>query len=232
MVKPPGQLLASGRDADIFEYGPGFVLRRSRKGRSIEYEARVMTYLRDQGYPVPAVTEMNDDGTELVMERIEGVSMVEAIGKAPWSVRRQAKTLANLHKRLHEIAAPDFFQPAPVGRGDRVVHLDLHPLNVMIGPKGATVIDWTNAGAGDPQVDVGLAWVLIAAGEVPGRGMLATVLGWGRALLVNGFVDQFDRREVGRHLRAVVEYKEKDQNMSAAEIARMWKIVERVESRS
>jgi aminoglycoside phosphotransferase (APT) family kinase protein len=231
-VKPPGPLLAAGRDADIFEYGPGLVLRRSRDGRSVAPEARIMNYLHEQGYPVPAVEELSDDGRDLVMERIEGMSMVEAIGKAPWTVRRQAKTLARLHQQLHEIAAPGFLPPAPIGRGDRVVHLDLHPLNVMIGPRGATVIDWTGASAGEPVLDVGLAWVLMAAGQIPGDGVLARVMGWGRALLVNGFVNQFDRREVGRRLREVVTWKVRDPHMSQAEVAGMWKLVERAEARA
>jgi thiamine kinase-like enzyme len=189
-----------------------------------------MTYMRAEGYPVPAVDEVSDDGTELVMERIEGVSMVDAIGKAPWSVRRQGKTLAHLHKQLHQIRAPDFLPPAPIGQGDRVLHLDLHPLNVMIGPKGPTVIDWTNASAGDPLMDVGLAWVLMAAGQIPASGMMARVMGWGRALLVNGFVNQFDRQQVGRRLREVVTWKVQDPHMSEAEVAGMWKVVERAEA--
>jgi thiamine kinase-like enzyme len=158
--------------------------------------------------------------------------MVAAIGKAPWSVRSQGKTLARLHAQLHEIAAPDFLPPAPIGRGDRVLHLDLHPLNVMVGPKGATVIDWTNASAGEPELDVGLAWVLMAAGQIPEHGTKAKVMGWGRALLVNSFVNQFDRREVGRRLREVVEVKQKDPHMSEAEIAGMWKVVDRAEARA
>lgn len=196
------------------------------------HEARVMAYLHEQGYPVPAIEELSDDGLALVMERIEGGSMVDAIAAAPWTVRRQARTLADLHRRLHAIAAPDFLPQAPVGAGDRIVHMDLHPLNVMIGPKGAVVIDWTGAAAGDPLVDVGLAWVLMAAGEVPGSGVLATVLGWGRALLVNGFVSRFDRTEVATRLRSVVEWKVNDPHMSEAEIARMWKVVKRAEARS
>src|SRR6516164_9444873 len=92
-VKPPGPLLAAGRDADIFEYGPGLVLRRSREGRSMAQEARTMAYLHEQGYPIPAVEEVSDDGSEIVMERIDGKSMVEGIGAAPWSVRRQARVL-------------------------------------------------------------------------------------------------------------------------------------------
>jgi aminoglycoside phosphotransferase (APT) family kinase protein len=191
-----------------------------------------MTYLHEQGYPVPAVDQVSDDGRDLVMERIEGVSMVDAIGKAPWTVRHQAKTLARLHKQLHEIAAPDFLPRAPVGQGDRVVHLDLHPLNVMIGPRGPTVIDWTGASAGEPVLDVGLAWVLMAAGQIPAGAVMAKLMAWGRALLVNGFVNQFDRQEVGLRLREVVTWKVQDPHMSETEVASMWKVVERAEARA
>jgi aminoglycoside phosphotransferase (APT) family kinase protein len=231
-MKAPGPLLASGRDADIFEYGPGLVLRRSRKGRSMEREARTMTYLREQGYPVPAVDEVSEDGTDLVMERIDGRTMVEAIGAAPWSLRRQARTLAELHIRLHEITPPDFLSPAPVGGpGDRVLHMDLHPLNVMTGPKGPVVIDWTNAVVGDPLIDVGVAWVLMGAGQIPGPKVKVALLGWGRALLVNGFVSHFDRAAVTSRLRDIVTWKVQDPNMSEAENAGMWKLVEESEAR-
>ena len=150
----PGPLLASGRDADIFEYGPGRVLRRARDGRSLRDEASTMAYLHDHGYPVPRVDELSDDGVELVMERIEGPTMVEAIGAAPWTVRRHGHALAELHVALHELVAPPGMRAAPVGAGDRVVHLDLHPLNVLVGPRGPVVIDWSNASRGDPAVDV------------------------------------------------------------------------------
>jgi aminoglycoside phosphotransferase (APT) family kinase protein len=193
-------------------------------------EARTMAYLHEQGYPIPAVEEVSDDGSEIVMERIDGKSMVEAIGAAPWSVRRQARVLADLHHQLHDIAAPEFLPSAPIGAGNRVIHMDLHPLNVMIGPKGAVVIDWTSASTGDPLVDVGLAWVLMAAGQIPGNRVKATLLGWGRALLVNGFVAGFDRPEVTARLRSIVEWKVKDPHMSEAEVAGMWKVVEEAEA--
>ena len=228
-VKEPGPLLAAGREADIFEYGPGLVLRRSREGYSMASQAKAMTYLRDQGYPVPAVEEISDDGSEMVLERIEGPSMVDAISKAPWSVRRQARTLADLHARLHEVTAPDFLRRAPVANseGDRVLHMDLHPLNVIVSPKGPFVIDWSNACRGDPLIDVGVAWVLMAAGEIPGNKVEAKLLGWGRALLVYGFVNRFDRAEVGRRLRDVVTWKVTDAHMSPAEVAGMWRLVEK-----
>jgi aminoglycoside phosphotransferase (APT) family kinase protein len=193
-------------------------------------EARTMTFVREKGYPVPAVDELSDDGLELVMERIDGVSMVEAIGQAPWTVRQHAATLADLHVRLHEIDAPDFLPAAPVGAGSKVIHLDLHPLNVMVGPKGAVVIDWPNACHGEPAVDVGLAWVLMAAGQIPGNRLKATLLAFGRTLLVNGFLSRFDRNDVGGYLRRIVEIKVQDPHMSETEIAGMWKVVERAEA--
>jgi aminoglycoside phosphotransferase (APT) family kinase protein len=193
-------------------------------------EARTMSFLREQGYPVPAVEEVSEDGFDMVMERIEGVTMVEAIGKAPWTIRRQAATLADLHRRLHEIEAPDFLPPAPVGTGTKVLHLDLHPLNVMIGPKGVFVIDWPNTRRGDPDVDVGLAWILMAAGQLPGGGLKERLMGFGRSLLVNGFLSHFDRRAVASLLRPIVEMKVQDPHMSEVEVTGMWNVVRQAEA--
>jgi aminoglycoside phosphotransferase (APT) family kinase protein len=230
-MRPPGPLLAAGRDADIFEYGPGLVLRRSRGGRSIANEARTMEYLHQEGYPVPAVEDVSEDGSELVMERVDGHSMVEVLARAPWTVRRQGAVLADLHLQLHDVPPPNFLAPAPVGEGDRVLHMDLHPLNVMLGPKGPMVIDWANTCLGDPSVDVALAWVLMSAGEVPGGGAKARVLGLGRSLLVNGFISRFDKDQIARLVRDVVAWKVKDPNMSEREIEGMWRVAGRAATR-
>jgi aminoglycoside phosphotransferase (APT) family kinase protein len=224
----PGRLLAAGRDADIFEYGPGQVLRRSREGHSMAQEARVMEYVRSQGFPVPAVTEVSDDGLDIVMERIEGADMVAVMAKRPWEIRRQGRILADLHRRLHELTVPDWLPDAPIGRGDRFLHLDLHPLNVMMGPTGPVVIDWANACRGDPNVDVALAWVLMAAGEVSTNRLLGAILGRARGALVKSFVDSFDVEGVKPVLGEVVAWKVLDVHMSAAEQAHMWQLVQDV----
>lgn len=148
MVRRPGPLLASGRDSDIFEYGDGLVLRRARNGRSMEAEAQTMEYARSHGYPVPAVSELSADGTDLVMERLEGPVMLTALSRRPWTVRSSGTVLADLHRRLHRIPAPPWVPDAPSGRGDRLVHLDLHPLNVILTSRGPVVIDWPRAAGG------------------------------------------------------------------------------------
>ncbi|PYN28501.1 MAG: hypothetical protein DMD76_04835 [Candidatus Rokuibacteriota bacterium] len=139
-----GPLLASGRDADIFAYGRDLVVRRSRRGRSMEREARIMRYVARHGYPAPRVEDVRANGSELVMERIDGPTMLEVLSKRPWTLRRNAGRLAMLHHRLHEISAPDWLERV-FGGGDRVIHLDLHPLNVILSPQGPRLIDWTNA---------------------------------------------------------------------------------------
>jgi len=110
------------------------------------------------------------------------------------------------------------------------VHLDLHPLNVILGPRGPVVIDWPSAARGDPAVDVGLAWVLMAAGEIPDSGLRGSIMGLGRSLLVNSFLAQADLPTVKSCLREIVEWKTKDPNMSSGEQRGMWRVVEAVEA--
>ena len=192
-------------------------------------EARTMTYLHQRDYPVPAVDHLSGDGLDLVMERIDGPSMVEAISAAPWALRHHAHTLADLHLQLHDVPRPDFLTPLSTLIGNSVLHLDLHPLNVIISKKGPVVIDWTSASLGDPDMDVGLAWVLMVAGEIPGGHVKSTLLGWGRKLLVDGFLERFDRQAVASKLRTIVEVKVLDAHMRPKERDRMWSVVDRVE---
>lgn len=51
----------------------------------------------------------------------------------------------------------------PAGRS-RVLHLDLHPFNVLVGDGGQVtgVLDWANAAAGDPDLDRARTWSILA----------------------------------------------------------------------
>ena len=225
-MEPPGELIASGRDSDIFDAGPGLVLRRSRRWYSMTQEARTMEYVRGYGYPVPAIEEVSSDGTDLVMERVHGPSMFAALSRRPWTIRRHAAMLADLHQRLHKIPAPDWLRPAPFDDGNEpdghVLHLDLHPLNVIVTPKGPVVIDWPNAARGHGDSDVALTWLLMACAGLPNGRVKATVLGQGRGLLVRSFLRSFDTDAVRERLPGVVAWKVKDQNMTADEQRSMW----------
>ncbi|HEY3844188.1 MAG TPA: aminoglycoside phosphotransferase family protein [Acidimicrobiales bacterium] len=185
-----------------------------------------MEYVRVQGFSVPAVEAISADGLDMVIERIDGPDMVAMMGTRPWTIPRLGRTLADLHRQLHEMTAPDWMADAPVGRGAGLLHLDLHPLNVMMGPRGPVVIDWARACRGDPAVDVALAWILMAAGEVPTSRVMGMILGRARAALVKSFLDSVALDDVTPMLRDVVAWKVSDPHISAAEQARMWEVLE------
>jgi aminoglycoside phosphotransferase (APT) family kinase protein len=143
-------LIASGRDAHVFAYADGLVLRRDRHGRPAHREAGIMRTLLDTGYPVPAVHGVS--GADMLMERIDGPTLAEAMLSGRISVADGAAILASLHDRLHAIGTDD----------GAMVHLDLHPLNVILAERGPVVIDWTNARSGAAGLDVAMTSIILA----------------------------------------------------------------------
>ena len=68
-VVVPATLIGSGRSADIFDAGPGRVLRRFRGDRDATAEAELMRQLAAASYPVPDVYDAS--GPDIIMERLE-----------------------------------------------------------------------------------------------------------------------------------------------------------------
>jgi aminoglycoside phosphotransferase (APT) family kinase protein len=151
------RVLAEGRASEILELGDGRVLRRFKAGGRPDREAEVMEHARAHGFPVPRVLEVREDS--LVLERIDGTTMLAELRRRPWRLAGHAHTLAELHRRLHAIPF----------EGGRLLHLDFHPDNVLMA-RGPVVIDWANARAGDPALDVAMTWVICAtSGGAMGR---------------------------------------------------------------
>jgi hypothetical protein len=202
------RLIAEGRASEILDLGDGRVLRRFKKGGSPEREALVMRHARAHGYPVPAVFEVASDS--LVIERIEGPTMLEAVLAAPGTLEENTRLLVDLHNDLHRIEAPEGL--AAWGDGDRLLHLDLHPANVILSPAGPVVIDWANARRGEPLLDVVYTWIIIATSTGTGR--------LGRDF-VEIFLAPFDRDELLPHVPLAVEHRLADENVLDEERARI-----------
>jgi aminoglycoside phosphotransferase (APT) family kinase protein len=217
-VEPIGPKLAEGRDSEIFDHGDGKVLRVARDGRSLVAEAEIMRHVRSHGYPCPDVHDAGDGF--LVMDRLDGPTMMQAVGRPPFPLRRSGRLLAELHERLHRIPAPPGLRVAPVP-GDRVLHRDLHPLNVMMTSDGPMVVDWSNASAGDPAFDVADTWVLFACATPPSEGLDRFIVPIGRRILLRAFLAGVDTEAARRVIPAAVEHRLTDTNMSADERARM-----------
>ncbi|QHT57200.1 phosphotransferase [Cellulomonas sp. H30R-01] len=163
---PPGPLLATGTVADVYALDDRRVLRRDRDGRDASGEAEILRHVVAHGFPAPAVLGVH--GPDLVAERLHGPTLLQALTAGEVSIHDGAQILADLHRRLHEIPAPDGWsdtrsQWPHVTGGPTVVHLDLHPANVILSEAhGPALIDWSNARSGPAELDVALTALIIA----------------------------------------------------------------------
>ncbi|MFJ3770915.1 phosphotransferase family protein [Streptomyces sp. NPDC090075] len=188
-----GRLLGSGRSADVYEIDEAWVLRRDREGwGDAAAEGAVMTYVREHGYPAPRVRP-SGSRTELVMERLAGPTMLAVLLSGEMGAEEGGALLASLLRRLHAVPGRD-----PADPGARVLHLDLHPDNVMLTPDGPRVIDWTNAEDGPPGLDWAMSAVIlaqVAVGEMPDvHPLLAALLADPSELTGAGLTEALRRR--------------------------------------
>ena len=198
-IESLGVPIGQGRTAEIFAWGDGRVLRLFRPGASRTWavrELRVARAVRQAGIAAPEVFPADsEDGLievdgrfGFVMERIDGPSMIDAMSRAPWCIRRYAESFAALHRSIHAAASTelpsqrerfhrvidgvaDLLAPEIVERLHAAVdampheraicHGDFHPDNVLMSPRGPVIIDWGPATAGCPAADV--AWTVYLA---------------------------------------------------------------------
>jgi aminoglycoside phosphotransferase (APT) family kinase protein len=220
---PPGRQVGLGRSADVYDIGSGRVLRRYRDpARSAWYEAKVMQWARAHGVSVPEVFDA--DGPDIVMEKVSGPTMLADAVRGPWRLARHAAALARLHAQVHAVPGPDWLR-APFGDGETLLHLDLHPENVLMSPRGPVVIDWEGAGRGSAQADLAVCWVVLTTSQVPGslwqRAVGGAAQRWfGDAVLRHAGVP------VGAAWRAeAARFRLLDPNLRPAEAARVRRVM-------
>jgi aminoglycoside phosphotransferase (APT) family kinase protein len=124
---------------------------------------------------------------------------------------RTRGTLAGLHRRLHAFEPPDLLR----GQGRSILHLDLHPLNVILGPRGPVEIDWANAERGEAEFDVALTAVVLAGAPI------GPPLSWLRNRFVGAFLGSFADDEWRGGLDRAIAYRAADGNVSERERARL-----------
>ena len=154
------------------------MLRRYRAGEpcDTEHEAAVMRRAAAGGVPVPEVLEVHPDA--LVLERVDGPTMLAEIQRQPWRFASFARELGRIHRKLLDAG---------------VAHGDFHPLNVLLSKDGPVVIDWSNGSEGNALADVAFSQVILATSEADFPRWLESI---GRAVR---------RRFVAAYLRGVGE---------------------------
>lgn len=203
------ELLAQGRDTRVYALDAHRVLRRFDGPRDLRTEVLAMECARAAGLPVPRVHEVMADG--MVMDRVHGPTMFDALVADPSSTAAHAATLAELHRRVGAVTAPPALATA-VGEGDALLHLDLHPGNVILGAV-PTIVDWTNAARGPTGADPATCWMLLRVVRLDDLGVSPAQVD----TFVAALLETFDRDDLRRHLPAVAAVRLVDPNMSPAE---------------
>jgi aminoglycoside phosphotransferase (APT) family kinase protein len=103
--------IAEGREAEIFAWGDGTVLRLLRDDANtarLEHEADAMRAAASCGVPVPAPGEIltYDGRAGMVMERVDGPDLLTLLARRPWTFGRVARMSGELHAALNAVPAP------------------------------------------------------------------------------------------------------------------------------
>jgi aminoglycoside phosphotransferase (APT) family kinase protein len=161
----------------------------------IRREVKIGRRLSTTSLPTPKLLDsVSVDGRQgIIYERVEGRSMLRLLTTKPWLVTRLARQFAELHSAIHTHSGDSFVPlrpwleasitqteslPPQIKRevlnllghfpdGAALCHLDFHPDQVMITPRGLMILDWMTACQGDPLADVARTSVLLTFGQAP-----------------------------------------------------------------
>jgi len=179
-----------------------------------------MAYARDAGLPVPAVHEVTPDGA-IIMDRVRGPHLFDALLAGQVDLTTVVRTVTELHERVHAIPAPEGIRPCGLP-GDRLLHLDLHILNIVWTPDGPVLLDWANARSGPAAADVAMSWLLHGAGSADESRQVRVL----RRTFLEAWLPYVDVPSVRSVLPTVAQWRTRDRHVDAAEAAAVRKLVE------
>jgi aminoglycoside phosphotransferase (APT) family kinase protein len=220
--------VAGGWDTSLWRVqagGQSYALRVFRPEQDSVWrrEALVMPHLADAGLPVPRVhaATIASGRPALLLSWCEGRALLDQLRGRPWSVWQLATAMGRMHARIHVVPVSDVLanglpvwaprvedadlqlQPQLETNRDAsaaVLHLDYHPLNILIDGRTITcVLDWANVAVGDRRADLARTITLLRLAPLPPgpaamlTGVLRRVLeaGWRRGYLQYWPADSF-----------------------------------------
>jgi aminoglycoside phosphotransferase (APT) family kinase protein len=214
--------VTGGQDAAIWRFvgteGAPYALRVIDARREVGFrrELAAMRLAREGGAPVPEVRTWGqvDAHLGMVTEWCAGRPMLEAVSSQPWRLWSYSRLLGREQARLQQTKASEELETGAPGywlarsgaddpiaealrqrglRNDALIHLDFHPLNVLVEDGEVSgIIDWTNAAAGDPRADFAMTASILCVGPIP-PGPLRPVLRVARRLLYGAWRGAYEK---------------------------------------
>ena len=176
--------IGEGREAEIFAWGEGSILRLMREpgsGDRADQQLDAMTTAWEAGVPVPAPGRRIDvEGRPgIVMERVAGPDLLTLMGRRPWTVPWVAKTLGTVHASMHEVIGPSSLPTLRESLRERIIAAPALPEDVRA--RSLRVLEDLPDGDrlchGDfhpgnllrsPRGPVAIDWTLVSRGEPTG----------------------------------------------------------------
>ncbi|HUG14682.1 MAG TPA: aminoglycoside phosphotransferase family protein [Thermomicrobiales bacterium] len=173
-VEPVG----GGRDTTIWRVehgGTAYALRvfRPEQAPVVPREVAAMRAAAAGGVPVPEVhaVDASQRHPAMLLSWREDRTVVAELASRPERAWELGVLSGELLARINAVTAPEkarSWREGPgavepplstrldtLARGDALLHLDFHPLNLLTdGQRITAVLDWTNARAGDPRADL------------------------------------------------------------------------------
>ncbi len=209
----PGALIGRGQNTEVRSFGR-HAIRISLREDDLSHEANAMSHVGQHGFPAPKLISQPDQSS-IVMERLNGPTMLQDITAKPWLLPRHAKALAALHHQLGAIEAPDAW--TQVSAGSSVCHLDMHPDNVKVTRGGLVVIDWSSAARGDAAFDAALTYVTLRTTPYAAGAMARAMVAGFRRQFAQAFLRAFGTSDIMLHLRSAAELRLLDPNLLTTE---------------
>jgi aminoglycoside phosphotransferase (APT) family kinase protein len=219
-----GNPIAQGRTAQIYPWKDGRVVKLYfdwMNPNEVEFEARINAEVHAAGLPAPGGVEIVEvEGRRGVLfERIEGPTLLQAMGSQPWRIGYYADLMADLQAQLHRISLdwlrdirgyfswaiqhapagiPEAHQQAALERlagmpeSSVVCHGDFHPENIVLSPRGPVILDWVNACRGQPAADVARTYLMLRLGKPAGP--MSGLIELGRKRLTTRYLQSYMKR--------------------------------------
>lgn len=104
------QKIAEGREAEMFAWDEGTILRLLRDpeaGRLNEWQAAAIEAARSSGVRVPAVHDLTtvEGRPGMVMERIDGPDLLALVAQRPWKMFWGARIMGEVQAQVHAASA-------------------------------------------------------------------------------------------------------------------------------
>ena len=219
-----GPFIGRGYIAEVFAYGEGKVVKLlfdEDGAEAAEREAHITAAAVEAGLPAPRIWEtLTVNGRPgIVMDRVEGVTMLRWGTTFPWRIYTGAKRMARLHAEVHsrrgadipdlrdrlrpgieesEVVEEDLRRPAlerleSLPDGDRICHGDFHPDNLIMTKTGPVIIDWEFGAKGVPEADIARTVVLVQSGIPLVSGVRRAVIEGARKVFLSIYLKEYFR---------------------------------------